>query len=54
MKIDLTITYKGNEIDLDFSECEDIHDWLDLIVTELGHEMDSNFNGYYEVNQRPY
>ena len=54
MKIDLTIIHNGKELDLDFSECVDVHDCLDLIVTELGAEMDSDFNGYYEVNQRPY
>ena len=54
MKIDLTITHNGEQIDLDFSECKDIDECLDVIVETVGKELDSEFIGYYEVNKRPY
>jgi|TARA_Y100001973_G_scaffold86746_1_gene130010 hypothetical protein len=54
MKIDLNVIYNGKEVDIDFSECEDIHDCLDVLVETLGREIDSEFNGYYQVNQIPY
>ena len=54
MKLDLNVIYNGKEVDIDFSECEDIHDCLDVLVETLGREIDSEFNGYYQVNQIPY
>jgi len=54
MEIDLVIKYKGKKVDIDFSDCKNSFDCLDLIIETLGAEIDSDFNGYYQVNQVAY
>jgi len=54
MKIDLTVTYNGNQLDIDFSECENAHDCLDAIVDAVYPEIDPEFGGYYTVTKTEY
>jgi len=54
MKIDLTVTYNGNQIDIDFSDCENAHDCLDAIIDAVAPEIDPEFDGFYTVNKSGY
>tara|TARA_Y100001963_G_scaffold18435_1_gene23076 strand:+ start:1281 stop:1445 length:165 start_codon:yes stop_codon:yes gene_type:complete len=54
MEIDLTVTYNGNQIDIDFSDCENAHDCLDAIIDAVAPEVDPEFDGFYTVNKTGY
>jgi len=54
MKLDLTVTYNGNQIDIDFSDCENAHDCLDAIIDAVAPEVDPEFDGFYTVNKTGY